>query len=97
MASGLDWMNANVYTTNATEYDNWFHWEISGPQDLNNTIVLLYPALSGTQISNYLAAMDRYQPRRPGRDLRLDDRREHVRQSAGGRAYAAFSARTRTR
>ncbi len=32
VADGLDWMNANVYTTSATEYDNWFHWEISGPQ-----------------------------------------------------------------
>ena len=37
MSSGLDWMNANVYTTTATEYNNWFHWEISGPQALNNT------------------------------------------------------------
>src|SRR4029077_20543169 len=45
---GLDWMNANVYTTSAPEYDNWFHWEISGPQALNNTAVLLYPALTGT-------------------------------------------------
>lgn len=66
VASGLDWMNANVYTTNATEYDNWFHWEISGPQDLNNTAVLLYPALTGTQISNYMAAVDRFSPNGPG-------------------------------
>ncbi len=66
VADGLDWMNANVYTTSAVEYDNWFHWEISGPQDLNNTIVLLYGALSGTQISNYLAAIDRYSPGGPG-------------------------------
>jgi hyaluronate lyase len=27
VASGLNWMVANVYTTNATEYNNWFHWE----------------------------------------------------------------------
>lgn len=66
VADGLDWMNANVYTTSAVEYDNWFHWEISGPQDLNNTTVLLYPALTGTQISNYLAAIDRYSPGGPG-------------------------------
>jgi hyaluronate lyase len=66
VADGLDWMNANVYTTSAVEYDNWFHWEISGPQDLNNTMVLLYPALSGTQVSNYLAAIDRYSPGGPG-------------------------------
>lgn len=61
-ASGLDWMNTNVYTTNAIEYDNWFHWEDSGPQALNNTAVLLYPALTGTQITNYCNAVDRFSP-----------------------------------
>jgi hyaluronate lyase len=62
VASGLDWMNANVYTTSAKEYDNWFHWEDSGPQTLNNTEVLLYSALTSTQISNYCAAVDHYGP-----------------------------------
>jgi len=59
---GLDWMNTNVYTTTATEYDNWFHWEDSGPIALNNTEVLMYPALTATQISNYCAAVDRFSP-----------------------------------
>ena len=59
---GLDWMNTNVYTTSATEYDNWFHWEDSGPMALNNTEVLMYPALTATQISNYCAAVDYYGP-----------------------------------
>ncbi len=62
VSSGLDWMNTNVYTTSAKEYDNWFHWEDSGPQALNNTEVLLYSALSDTQISNYCAAVDYYGP-----------------------------------
>src|SRR5208282_2112444 len=62
VASGLDWMNTNVYTTNAVEYSNWFPWEDSGPQALNNTEVLLYPALTGTQISNYCAAVDHFSP-----------------------------------
>lgn len=66
VASGLDWMNTNVYTTTATEYDNWFHWEISGPQSLNNAAVLLYPALNGAQLSNYSAAVDRFSPGGPG-------------------------------
>jgi len=66
VAGGLDWMNTNVYTVSATEYDNWFHWEISGPQSLNNTMVLLYPTLTGTQITNYLSAIDRYSPGGPG-------------------------------
>ncbi len=62
VSSGLDWMNTHVYTSTATEYDNWFHWEISGPQALNNTEVLLYPALTGTQITNYNTAVDHYAP-----------------------------------
>jgi hyaluronate lyase len=62
VASGLDWMNTNVYTPTATEYDNWFHWEDSGPQALNNTEVLLYSALTSTQISNYCAAVDHFGP-----------------------------------
>jgi len=66
VAGGLDWMNANVYTTSAKEYENWFHWEISGPQALNNTEVLLYPALTGGQITNYCSAVDRFSPGGPG-------------------------------
>src|ERR1700722_14295018 len=62
VSSGLDWMNTNVYTTTAKEYNNWFHWEDSGPQALNNTEVLLYPALTSTQISNYCAAVDHFGP-----------------------------------
>jgi len=64
VSSGLDWMNANVYTTSATEYpnSNWFPWEDSGPQALNSTEVLLYSALTSTQISNYCAAVDHFGP-----------------------------------
>ena len=46
----------------ATEYDNWFHWEDSGPMALDNTMVLLYPALTGTQITNYCNAIDHFSP-----------------------------------
>jgi len=62
VANGLNWMNANVYTTSATEYDNWFHWEISGPESLEDTMVLLDSALTGTEITNYLNAVARYSP-----------------------------------
>ncbi len=62
VAGGLDWMNTNVYTATATEYDNWFHWEDSGPMALDDTMVLLYPALTGAQITNYCAAIDHFGP-----------------------------------
>ena len=63
IANGLDWMNTNVYTKTATSfYDNWFHWEISGAQAFDNTVVELYPFLNTTQISNYCAAIDNFGP-----------------------------------
>ncbi len=64
--NGLNWMNSHVYTTSATEYDNWFHWEISGPESLEDTMVLVYPALTGIEITNYLNAVARYSPGGPG-------------------------------
>ncbi len=68
VANGLDWLNANVYTanTNQPQYsgglNNWYDWEISGPLSLNDTVVLMYPALTGTQVSNYCAAVDNFGP-----------------------------------
>ena len=62
VAGGLDWMNANVYTSTATEYNNWYDWEIGGPQALNNAVVLLYPALTAAQITNYNNAVDHFSP-----------------------------------
>ena len=62
VTNGLDWMNTHVYTTTATEYDNWFHWEDSGPMALDDAMVLLYPALTGTQITNYRIAIDHFGP-----------------------------------
>jgi hyaluronate lyase len=66
VAGGLDWMNTNCYTTSAIEYNNWYDWEIGAPQSLNNTAVLLYPALTGAEITNYNNAVDRFSPNGPG-------------------------------
>ena len=63
---GLNWMNTNCYTTTAIEYNNWYDWEIGTPQSLNNTAVLLYPALTGAEITNYNNAVDRFSPNGPG-------------------------------
>lgn len=62
ITNGLDWMCANVYTTTAAEYDNWWDWEIGGLQNFNNAALLIYPALTTAQISNYNAAVDHFQP-----------------------------------
>ncbi|HTB85023.1 MAG TPA: polysaccharide lyase family 8 super-sandwich domain-containing protein [Candidatus Sulfotelmatobacter sp.] len=65
VGGGLDWMTTNVYTTTATEYDNWFHWEDSGPMALDDAMLLLYPALTGTQITNYCVSIDHFNPYSP--------------------------------
>jgi hyaluronate lyase len=62
ITNSLDWMCANVYTTTGIEYDNWWDWEIGGLQNLNNAVLLIYPALTAGQITNYNACVDHYQP-----------------------------------
>jgi hyaluronate lyase len=62
VVSGLNWMNANVYTSAASEYNNWYDWEIGSPQALNNTEVLLYPDLTSAEITNYNTAINHFSP-----------------------------------
>ena len=62
VTNGLDWMNANIYTKTASELGNWFCWEDSGPMNLDYAMVLIYPQLTGTQITNYCAAIDHFGP-----------------------------------
>jgi hyaluronate lyase len=60
--TGLDWVNANAYTSSAAIYENWWDWQIGSPQSLLDTMCLLYSSLSATRIANYLAAVDHYLP-----------------------------------
>jgi hyaluronate lyase len=59
---GLDWMVTNVYTPTAKEYDNWWDWEIGGPQAFNNAIALMYPSLTDAQVARYGTALDGHSP-----------------------------------
>ena len=62
ITNALDWLCANVYTKNATEYFNWWDWEIGSLQSLNNIVVLMYPTLTPAQITNYNNSVDHFQP-----------------------------------
>lgn len=62
LVSALDWLNANAYNTSVAEYNNWWDWEIGSPQSLLNSMTILYPNLSATQISTWLAAVDHFDP-----------------------------------
>lgn len=59
--SGLKWLNVNRYKNNQ-RYNNWWDWEVGVPQQLNNTMVLLYEYLSDADINAYLTTIDSYVP-----------------------------------
>jgi len=64
-SGGLDWMTSNVYTPTGTLFGNWYDWEVSAPQALNNAAVLLLSntsALSTAQIANYVKAVYNFGP-----------------------------------
>jgi hyaluronate lyase len=60
--TGLDWMYTNRYNETTVKYGNWWDWEIGGPLALNDIVVMLYSQLSAAQITNYMNAVDRFQP-----------------------------------
>ncbi|MCX8494894.1 MAG: putative Ig domain-containing protein, partial [Akkermansiaceae bacterium] len=64
-AGGLDWMTANAFTPTGVIFGNWYDWEVSAPQALNNAAVLLLSntsALSTTQVANYVKAVYNFGP-----------------------------------
>ena len=63
--SGLDWMATNIYSptiATGSQYDNWWDWQIGGPQAFNDTVVMMYASLTGTQITSYNNSIDHYSP-----------------------------------
>ena len=60
--SGLDFMCTNTYTPTASEYGNWYDWEIGAPQALNNAAVLMYPALAPLELTNYVNSENNFSP-----------------------------------
>ena len=58
----LDWLYANVYKASGSQVGDWYPWEIRAPQNLNDTMVLMYSALSAGKISNYISAIDYFSP-----------------------------------
>ncbi len=64
VVGGLDWMVANVYKVGTQEPSsaNWWDWEMGGAGGLANAVALMYPLLTATEITNYCAALDWYEP-----------------------------------
>ncbi|MHB1698741.1 MAG: polysaccharide lyase 8 family protein [Acidobacteriaceae bacterium] len=59
---GLDWLNTNYYNQNTTMFDNWYDWEIGDAKAFMTAALLVYPKLTSTEISNYTAALDHFDP-----------------------------------
>ncbi|WP_146250266.1 polysaccharide lyase family 8 super-sandwich domain-containing protein [Paenibacillus flagellatus] len=62
LLGALDWMYANRYNETTVKYGNWYHWEMSGPQQLLDTVILLYEDLSAGQIADYMRAVAAFAP-----------------------------------
>ncbi|MFP5114645.1 polysaccharide lyase 8 family protein [Bacillaceae bacterium C204] len=62
LLNALDWMYANRYNEQKSEYGNWWDWEIGTPKRLNDIMVLMYDDLTTTQLNNYIRAIDRFDP-----------------------------------
>lgn len=62
VAHGLDWMYTNYYNEKATEFDNWWSWEIGAAQASMTTALLIYNQLTAAEIANYTAAIDHFNP-----------------------------------
>lgn len=62
IVTGLDHVNSQVYNENTTRYGNWWDWQIGAPQNLMDVCVLVYDALTETQITSLCAAVDAFVP-----------------------------------
>ncbi len=51
-----------IYNPNQEEFGNWWHWEIGAPRDLADTMAIVGPELSETEIADYCGAIDYYVP-----------------------------------
>jgi hypothetical protein len=64
-SAGLDWLTSNAYTPTGAIFGNWYDWEVSAPQALNNAAILLLAnpsALTTAQIANYVKAVYNFGP-----------------------------------
>jgi hyaluronate lyase len=62
---GLDFLCTNYYTPTDSEYGNWYDWEIGSPQALNNAAVLMDPALTPWELTNYINSENNFSPGSP--------------------------------
>lgn len=62
IVEALDWMLTNHFNAQAETNGNWWDWEIGAPMALTETLLLMSPYLSRSQIEAYLAPIDTFTP-----------------------------------
>ncbi|OCT14657.1 hypothetical protein A8709_25070 [Paenibacillus pectinilyticus] len=61
--SGIDWIYGNWYSENVDrDSSNWWSTEVSASKSLGEMTAMLYDDLSAAQKTNYIAAMDHFDP-----------------------------------
>ncbi|SHO48412.1 polysaccharide lyase family 8 super-sandwich domain-containing protein [Anaerocolumna xylanovorans] len=62
--SALEWMYTNVYNENYSVkdklYGNWWHWQIGMPQNLANTVILMYDVLDKEFINKEVKTLEKF-------------------------------------
>lgn len=60
---GLEWLHVNRFNTSQdpTAF-NWFHWQISGPMALLDSLVLMYDDLDPALVDSYMETLDHMIP-----------------------------------
>src|SRR5215471_5450473 len=58
--SGMEWMDSHRYNSRASEYDNWYDWEIGAPGAVVEIVILLHDELRADQLSRYTAGVNRF-------------------------------------
>ena len=59
---GLDWMNERHYYKGASDFGNWWDWQIGSPQLLNDTVAMVHDSLSEEQRLRYTDAVKYFIP-----------------------------------
>lgn len=60
--TGLDHLQSQVYNASATQYNNWWDWQIGTPRPLLNICSIVYDHLGATRIADAIAAVDKHVP-----------------------------------
>ncbi|MBT8162419.1 MULTISPECIES: polysaccharide lyase 8 family protein [Arthrobacter] len=62
VADGLAWLSRDVFSTGGVRYGNWYDWDVSAPQALNDALVLTFGAIPASTRTALLDAERHFTP-----------------------------------